>query len=91
MMGQSNQEMDVDDERWRIGNGHIELKVLVLDSIEHITKGSWQPQIFVTLSCMNRAYEGRFLLGLQQTWPVSSYLLFFFFTYTYAWHTPTYI
>jgi len=53
MMGQSNQEMDVDDERWRVGNGHIELKDLVLDSIEHVTKGSWQPQIFVTLPYMN--------------------------------------
>jgi len=53
MMGQSNQEMNVDDERWRVGNGHRELKVLVLDSFEHVTKGSWQPQTLVTLSCMN--------------------------------------
>jgi len=43
----SNQETDVGDEAWRVGNGYIELKDLVLDSIEHVTKGSWQPQIFV--------------------------------------------
>jgi len=48
-MGQYNQEMDVGDESWRVGNGYIELKDLVLDSIEHVTKGSWQPQIFVML------------------------------------------
>jgi hypothetical protein len=48
MMGQFNQEKDIDDESWRVGSGHIELKHLVLDSIEHVTKGSWQPKFFVT-------------------------------------------
>ncbi|KAF9649174.1 hypothetical protein BDM02DRAFT_3095106 [Thelephora ganbajun] len=43
----SNQGMVISDECWRVGNGHIELKDLILGSIEHVTKGSWQPQIFV--------------------------------------------
>ena len=52
-MGQFNQENDIGEERWRVGSGHIELKDLVLDSIEHVTKGSWQPQIFAVLPPMN--------------------------------------
>lgn len=35
------------DEDWRVGAGHIQLKDLILESIEHVTKGSWQPRIFV--------------------------------------------
>lgn len=46
-IGQSNQATPVVDQFWRVGNGHIELKDLILDSIEHVTKGSWQPQLFL--------------------------------------------
>lgn len=53
MVGQFNQGNDIDEERWRVGNGHLELKDLVLDSIEHVTKGSWQPQIFALLPSTN--------------------------------------
>jgi len=34
-------------EHWRVGAGHIELKDLILDSIEHVSRGSWQPRFFV--------------------------------------------
>lgn len=47
MTMEGNEGMTEVEEDWRVGAGHIELKDLVLDSIEHVTKGSWQPRIFV--------------------------------------------
>jgi hypothetical protein len=47
MMGQVNQGMDTAEEDWRVGVGHIELKDLILDRIDQVSKGSWQPQIYV--------------------------------------------
>ncbi|KAF9785303.1 hypothetical protein BJ322DRAFT_822813 [Thelephora terrestris] len=42
-----NQGMDTAEEDWRVGVGHIELKDLILDRIDQVSKGSWQPQIYV--------------------------------------------
>lgn len=43
----SNQATPVIDQLWRVGTGYIELGDLILDSVEHVTKGSWQPQLFL--------------------------------------------
>jgi hypothetical protein len=44
---ENNQGTAIAVDEWRVGAGHIELKDLILDRIEHVSKGSWQPHIYV--------------------------------------------
>lgn len=40
------QPMEADsDRRWRVGRKHIKLEDLILVSLHHVSKGSWQPQL----------------------------------------------
>jgi len=33
------------DRRWRVGTRYIKMEDLILVSLHHISKGSWQPQL----------------------------------------------
>lgn len=40
----SNKPLEVDAERsWKVGTQHIKMEDLILVSLHHVSKGSWQP------------------------------------------------
>ncbi|KAF9222378.1 hypothetical protein BS17DRAFT_709070 [Gyrodon lividus] len=44
MMEKKTMEPD-SDRRWKVGKQHIKVEDLVLVSLHHVSKGSWQPQL----------------------------------------------
>ncbi|KAG1746700.1 uncharacterized protein EDB91DRAFT_1049172 [Suillus paluster] len=52
------------DRRWRVGNRYIRMEDLILVSLHHISKGSWQPQLRLRTTMSD--------LQLRRTLPPSS-------------------
>ncbi|KAN0088540.1 hypothetical protein V8E55_005597 [Tylopilus felleus] len=45
-----NKPMEAEsDKRWKVGNCHIKVEDLILVSLHHVSKGSWQPQLRLRL------------------------------------------
>ena len=51
---QSLSQYNGSDERWRIGSSGIRLEDIVLVSLEHVAKASWQPVLHVVRDARSR-------------------------------------
>lgn len=51
--------MDADaDRRWRVGRKHIKMEELILVSLHHVSKGSWQPQLRLRTDLLAHRKDG---------------------------------